>query len=434
MFELTEDIVGIGVALGIGLLIGAEREARKGNGDAIIAAGVRTMVLIALGGALGAMLGPITLGVGAGFVSLAAIAKYYAQREKDPGLTTEVAMVVTFFLGALALREPALAAGLGVVVALVLASKARVHGFLRETLTTEELNAALLLLGAAVVVLPLLPDRTVDPWAALNPRDIWKLAVLVMGINAVGYLALRALGPRYGLAVAGFTGGFVSSTATIGGMGIRARRTPKLEDGCVTGAVLSNVATVIQLAIIVGAVSAPLLRAIAIPLAATGVVATGYALAIGWRGLRQHADDAGDIKTKVFEFKHALAFAAIVAAILLVSAWVRGRYGESGMIAATAAAGFADAHASSGSAAGIHARGGIGLSIAIWSIVAAFSTNTISKIIAAFAAGGRRFGLKLMPGLLAMALAFAGTAWWSASDGGTPDAPAAARSTGEGRE
>ena len=428
MIELRDEIIGLAVAFAIGLLVGAEREARKGDGNSAIAAGVRTMVLVAIAGALGAMLGPIAFCVAGGFVALAAIAKFYTSREKDPGLTSEVAMIVVFLLGALAMREHALAAGLGVLVALVLASKDRAHRFLRDTLTPEELNAALLLLAAAVVVLPLLPDRTVDPWDAINPRDIWKLVVLVMTINAVGYVALRALGPRYGLAVAGFVGGFVSSTATIGGMGSRARDTPKLEDGCVTGAVLSNVATVIQLAIILGAIARPMLAALAIPLAATGVVALAYALAVGWRGLKQTSKDAGDIKTKPFEFRHALVFAAIVAAILLVSALVRDRFGESGLIAAAAAGGFADAHASSGTAAEIFARGGLGLATALWAVVAAFTTNTISKTVAAFGAGGRRFGLKLMPGLLAMALVFAGAVWWSAP--GETEPPAAKTGTG----
>ena len=413
MIELTDEIRGFVVAFAIGLLVGAERETRKGEGDVAIAAGVRTMVLIALGGALGATLGAVAFAVGGAFVALAAIAKFHAMRDEDPGLTTEVAMVVVYLLGAYATREYALAAGIGVVVALVLASKARVHGFLRETLTPEELNAALLLLGAAVVVLPMLPDRPIDPLEALNPRDIWKLVVLVMAINAVGYVALRAFGARYGLAVAGFTGGFVSSTATIGGMGSRARQTPKVEAGCITGAVLSNVATVIQLAIILGAIAPALLRALALPLAVTGAVALVYALAVGWRGLRQTAKDAGEIRTRPFEFKHALLFAAIVATILFVSAWIRELFGESSVIAATAAAGFADAHASSGSAADIFRREGIGLATAAWAVVAAFATNTVSKTIAAFGAGGLRFGLWLLPGLALMAAAFAATAWWS---------------------
>jgi len=410
MMDIPENVVSFAVALAIGLLVGAEREARKGQGDQAIAAGVRTMMLIAMAGALGATLGPVALGVGAAFVAGAALAKYLGSRADDPGLTSEVAMVVVYLLGALATEERVLAAGLGVVAALVLASKDRAHAFLRETLTPEELNAALLLLGAAVVVLPLLPDRTIDPWDAVNLRDIWKLVVLIMAINAVGYVALRALGPRYGLAVAGFTGGFVSSTATIGGMGSRARQTPKLEAGCVTGAVLSNVATVIQLAIILGAISRPLLVSLAVPLALTGGVALGYALVIGWRALRQTSKDAADIRTKPFEFRHALIFAALVAAILLFAAWVRDAFGEAGVIVAAAAAGFADAHASSGTAAEIHARGGIALATAVWAVVAAFSTNTVSKAVAAFGAGGARFGAKVVPGLVLMAATFAVTA------------------------
>ena len=135
---------GLAVALGIGLLVGIERE-RRGAGGGHPVAGVRTFALVALSGAVAERLGTAAMVIGAAFVALAALASYRASRERDPGLTTEVAMLLVFLLGVLALRETTLAAGLGVAVALLLSAKSRVHHFVQRVLTEQELHDALLL-------------------------------------------------------------------------------------------------------------------------------------------------------------------------------------------------------------------------------------------------------------------------------------------------
>ncbi len=168
----SAELYGYGVAFAIGLLIGIERERSKGEGPGRAAAGVRTFILVALAGAIAQQLGGVGIALGGGFVALAALASYRRSRAEDPGLTTEVAMLVTFLLGVLAMTALPVAAGLGVVVALVLASKTSLHRFVRDTLTEQELHDALLLVAAAVVVLPLLPDRAIDPWQALNPHTL----------------------------------------------------------------------------------------------------------------------------------------------------------------------------------------------------------------------------------------------------------------------
>ncbi len=222
----TSQLVGLVVALGIGLLVGIERERGKGRGPGRAAAGLRTFALVALLGAVAELVGTAGLVVSGAFVALAALAGYRVTRARDPGLTTEVALVLVFLLGVLAMRQAGLAAGLGVAMALLLAAKSRLHRFVRNTLSERELHDALLLCAGAAIVLPVLPDRAIDPWQALNPRQLWRLALIVMALNAAGHVALRALGPRRGLPLAGLAGGFVSSTATIAAMGARARSHP----------------------------------------------------------------------------------------------------------------------------------------------------------------------------------------------------------------
>jgi uncharacterized membrane protein (DUF4010 family) len=304
----------------------------------------------------------------------------------------------------MAVRQPALAAGTGVAVAILLASRTRLHRFVRRVLTEQELHDALLFAAAALVVLPLTPDRPMGPFGAINPRMLWRLVVLVMGISAAGYVAQRALGPRAGLPLSGLAGGFVSSVATIGAMGQRASRHPALRRAAVAGAVLSTVATIVEMTLVLSATSAATLRAVAIPLVFAGVVAAAYGAVAAWRLASRPAEDAG-ATGRAFDLKIALLFALTVSAVLLIVAFVHRWLGARGLFVAVGLAGFADAHSAAVSAASLAARGEIRPADAVAPILAAMTANTVSKAIAAFAAGGRRFALETVPGLVLVVLA-----------------------------
>ncbi|MDD5002336.1 MAG: MgtC/SapB family protein, partial [Thiomonas arsenitoxydans] len=166
-------------ALGIGLLIGIERERSQPPESP---AGLRSFVLAALAGATAGVLGPVALGVVLAAFALLTFAGYTQTRKSDPGLTTEFALLLTVLIGALAQQSPGWAAGLGVVVAGILAAKTTLHGFVRHVLSTQELESGLLLAAAALVVLPLLPDRPIAWLAGLNLHTLWLLAVLMMAI------------------------------------------------------------------------------------------------------------------------------------------------------------------------------------------------------------------------------------------------------------
>jgi uncharacterized membrane protein (DUF4010 family) len=281
-------LVNLIVAIGIGLLIGAERERRKGEGPARSPAGIRTFAVTSLAGAIGFIVGDelllaiVTVGV----VALTVIA-YWRGHGDDPGLTTEIALILTVLLGALSMQQPALAGGLAVVVAVLLASRTRLHRFIRSVLTENELNDILIFAGATFVVLPLIPDRSMGPYGALNPHSIWILVVLVMAIGGAGHIAVRLLGTRFGLPVAGLASGFVSSTATIAAMGTRVKAGSDVMAAAVAGAVLSTVATIAQLAIILGATSLPTLRTLSISLASAGLTAVVYGTIFTVLALRQ---------------------------------------------------------------------------------------------------------------------------------------------------
>ena len=404
-----EVVRNLGVAVGAGLLVGIERERRKAEGDSQVVAGVRTFALIGLAGGLADFIGGIGIGLAGLFVVLASLASYRASQARDPGLTTETAMVVVFLLGVLAMREPALAAGLGVMVAVVLSAKSRVHRFVRNVLTAQELHDALLLAAAAAIVLPLLPDRAIDPWGVLNLRKLWLLALLMMAINAAGHVALRSLGARKGLLLAGFAGGFASSTATIAGMGTRARENPELALACAGGGVASNVSTIVQLGVVAGALSPGLLQALLPALLATGAVIAVFATAAAWASRKVDADGAG-VTGRAFEPRHVLLFVGIVATVLLLSAWTLAWLGDAALAWTLAVSGLADVHAATASAAQLVAAGRIGLEVAMAGIVLALAANSMVKLVMAFATGGRAYALRLLPGLVAMVAVFATTA------------------------
>ena len=271
--------IRLAVAIGIGLLIGAERERRKGGGSQRGAAGVGTFALAAFAGALSSYLQSeaLLVVVAAGAVVFSALACRHTPR-RDPGLTTEFALLVTVLLGALTLQNPLLAAGLSVVVTILLAARERMHRALENLLSEQEAHDALVFLAATLVILPIVPNRALGPFHAFNPRKIWELVVLVMGVGAASYIALRALGSRLGLALAGFVGGFISASATIGLMGNRAKRNPELGSAAASGAVFASVATVIQMFLVLLVTNVATCRTVAVPLLFAGVAASGYAL------------------------------------------------------------------------------------------------------------------------------------------------------------
>lgn len=402
-------LIHLATALGIGLLIGAERERRKRQQAQPAAAGIRTFAVASVSGALGYVLGgPLLLGgVMAAVTVFAAVSSWRIGR-KDPGVTTEVALVLTVLTGGLAMREPALAAAVGVTAAAVLAARTPLHHFVDKVLTEDEVRDGLILAGATLVVLPLLPDRAMGPFGALNPHDLWVVLVLILAIGAAGHAAVRLVGARYGLPLAGLVSGFVSSAATIAAMGQRAARAPNLKAPAVAGAVLSTVATIAQMAIVIGATSQAVLAALAPALIAAGLAAVAYSAAFTLLALRHSAKDEPE-GGAAFSLTSAAAFALTLGVILLVAAALRARFGEAGVMVAAVLGGLVDTHAAGISVAALAATGRIPAEAAVLPVLAAMSANSLTKAVLAWTAGGPGFALRVVPGLvLVMAAAWAG--------------------------
>ena len=315
-----------------------------------------------------------------------------------------MALILTALLGGTAIRQPALAAGVAVVVAVLLAARTPLHHFVRSVLTENEVQDALIFAGATLIVLPLLPDRPLGPYGALNPHTIWIVVILVMAISAAGYVAVRMLGARFGLPIAGLASGFISSTATIGAMGARAAKAPDVLAAAVAGAVLSTVATIVQMATVLAATSMIVLRTLSGPLICAGLAASAYGAIFTIRAFRQKTEDEPQ-PGQAFNISTALAFALTLSGILVASAALREWFGEAGVIVAAAVAGFVDTHSAAISIASLVASGKMSAADAVIPILAGLSTNTISKIILARFSGGHAFAFRVIPGLTLVALA-----------------------------
>lgn len=400
---------GFAVALGIGLLIGAERERRKGgDGDAV--AGIRTFAVVALLGAVGASFGTATL-----LLALAAVAgllaiAYARDAGSDRGLTTEVSLLLCLLLGAMAIRQPPLAAALAVVLTILLAAREPMHHFVRGVLTAEELNNLLVLAAATLLVLPLVPDRPLGPFDAINPRALWLIVILIMSIGAAAHALLRLVGTRVGLPLAGLLSGFVSSVATIGVMGAQAREQPERRRPAIAAAVLSTVATFVQMAAVLAATDLATLRVLAVPLVCGGLTAAAYGVLWTWKGLRLNTPDPvqGSV---VFSVRASLWLGLMIAVVLLVSAAMRAWLGDRGLAIATGVAGFADTHAAAISVAALAAAGRVEPAATALPILIALSSNSLSKAVIARANGDRDFARPVLLGL-AIVLAATWLGWW----------------------
>jgi uncharacterized membrane protein (DUF4010 family) len=403
--ELELTIVwNFATALLIGALVGIERERRKQQTEDPATAGLRTFVLVAL---FGALAGWLTLTFHSPWILAAAllacatlvVSGYVLSTRAEPGsigLTTELAALATFLLGALAaLGQRELAVALGVAVAALLAYKQPLHGFV-EKLGADDVYAALRLAIATFIVLPLLPDRTLDPWEALNPRSLWLLVLLIAGLSLVGYVLTRLLGAHRGMPITGLTGGLVSSTAVTLSFSRQSKeKTYQKATGAITaGLLLAWAVSFVRVVVEVLVVNRALLPALLPELLAMTLVAGAFA----WLHWRRSGDGAEAKPVELrnpFSLTSAIQFAALFAVVLLLVKVVQGYAPESGLYVVAALAGTTDVDAITLSMAQ-YARSG-SPAVAAHAITIAVLSNTVVKTGMVVALGNPELRRSILP-------------------------------------
>lgn len=404
----AEILTSLAAALGIGLVLGIERERsqRQSHPNIKTAAGVRSFAVASLTGCLAALLGPWTLSIALLGIVIFAVLGYLRTSLSEPGMTTELALIAAYLLGALTHRSAGLAAGVAVVLTLLLLAKSKIHRFSREWISEHELRDGLLLAAAALVILPILPNRTVDPWDLINPRRIWLLVVLVMAISSLGHFVLRLIGPRRGLPLAGFFAGFVSSTAAVAGFGERAHNSPEQLRPAVAAAMLANMASLLLFLPVTWAVSEQAFRLSLMPI----LLAASVLLFGGLLGLQRSADDGSPMPTasqRMFRFRQALLLALFISLITAGASLAQRGFGAgAGVLAATAAA-VAELHASAASLAQLFDQGALSNSLFRWGLIGLLLASATAKSVLAWVSGGPRYGARVSIGLAGMCLAAA---------------------------
>jgi len=407
MTEL-EDFKLVGIALAIGLLIGLERGwSSRERGEGMRVAGLRTYGLIGLLGGIGAMLaqqvGPLLLGfifVALALVLLLAYNRSLAKNE-DIGITSIVASLITFGLGALTVYGYfVLASATAVVMTLLLGFKPLLHGWVNK-LEKRELDATLKLLLISVVMLPILPDQNYGPWGGFNPYHTWWMVVLIAGISYLGYFAIRIMGGRHGPVVTGAFGGLVSSTSVSINLSRFSMQYPDRSNALSAGILTACGTMFFRTLLLVSIFNPVLLQALLRPMLTMGFL-TYLTAIILWNFSKDFRTDERIRLENPFQLGTALKFAAFLSLILMLSQMLKVYFGDLGAYFLAAASGLADVDPITLTMSKMSTEG-LKTSVAAKAILIAVSVNSGVKSIITFSVGGIAMGLRV-GGTLAAAI------------------------------
>lgn len=398
---MLETIHPFAISLALGLLIGMDRERSHPEGSQ--AMGVRTFVLIGLLGTLAARIDKpiVTMGVTSVVFCLIAFGYLRSTRNTnqaaDIGLTTELSGVVLYALGYLAFKEPGLATVLGIVVLLFLVSRHWIHRFVRTTLLPAEINAAVTLLVFVLVVVPFLPNRTVDPWGLFNPSRLTLLASVIAGIQFAGYVAQRALGQNRGLILSGFLGGLVSSTAVFATLPAQMKSNPEGSPTVAASAVLATVATLVELLVVVFSASTLLGEALAIPLLTMIMAGAAFAWLFG----RKSSGTKSTLPaTNPLDVKSVAKLSLVIGGMLALVGTVQRILGAKAVGVATFLGGLFEVQGVSLATATLHFQGKMTLPEASVGVGTAIIASFVSKWGLLWGLSDRRFALRVSLALL----------------------------------
>lgn len=401
MVEGGNVFLDLATALGAGLLVGLQRQ--RANSDL---AGIRTFPLIALFGAMCAMLARLfepsgVWVVASGFVALALIihagqvGRAPAERDgKAPrGIVTEMAILVVFGAGVLiVMKHAALGVSIAAATAVLLHLKPSLHKF-TAALSDTDVRAIMQFAAISLIILPVVPNRVMGPFEAINPYNLWLMVVLVTGISLSGYVAIRLFGSGAGTLLAGLLGGLVSSTATT----VSFSRMAKLRQGkCAAStaaiAIASGVMAVRTVIFAYAAArekSGELVAWLMVFLVAS-VIAAGIALLLAWRDEPKGTEAQTQLSNQKnpTELKAALFFALMFAVVQVLVIAGNKYFGNSGLFVVAAISGLTDMGAITLSTAAMVLREQVDGATAAATITLAAVVNTIVKIGIAWSLGG----------------------------------------------
>jgi len=408
---LPTPFLQLAVALGLGLLVGLQRERM----DSAIA-GIRTFALITLFGAVAGQLGQVFGGwvVAVGLVATAGLMtagnlSRLPEGKAEPGQTTEFAALLMYGIGAwVVVGSMTQAVVLSGVVAVLLQLREPLHelaGRMGET----DIKAIMQLVLIALVILPLLPDRTFGPYGVLNPYQVWWMVVLIVGISLLGYVGYKLLGARAGTVLAGILGGVISSTATTASYARRTKQDPEISRLAALVVMIASAVVFARVLVEIAVAAHGSFLALAPPIAAMLGVAAALGL-LAWLIDRRAAQEPPEPGNPA-ELRSALFFGAIYAAVLLAVAFARDRFGTAGLYTVAALSGLTDVDALTLSTARLVDGGRLAPGDGWRAILLAVLSNLVFKGGIVAVLGSRRM-LGRVAVLFAAVLAGGGAIWW----------------------
>jgi uncharacterized membrane protein (DUF4010 family) len=373
-----------GAALGLGLLLGLERE-RKRDAE-LLFGGIRTFALIALLGAVGAFMerelnqGWLIL---AAFVALSAlvIVSYATTAARgELGITTEVTALLAFIVGALCGWEHVGVASVATVVCLLLLTLKDFLHRLARRVEVADVEATLTFAVISVIILPLLPNETYGPPPidVINPYKIWLMVVLIAGLNFLGYLLVKVLGSEHGLILTGILGGLVSSTAVTLSFSQRSRQEPAMSSAFVLAIVVAWTIMFLRVVLMVALVNSALAASLALALGCMAAAGLVISLVL-WRRSKTHEKGVVTAGANPFELSEAIKFGLLFGIVTVVAKAAEAYLGATGLYLAGAVAGLTDVDAISLSMANLATTSPGIIKIARRTIVIAVISNTLVK-------------------------------------------------------
>jgi len=401
-----------GTALLVGILIGLQREYAYGDPRGGLFAGVRTFALLALFGSTSAFLSHVLdnpwIFVGLSFIGVSMIIVAYfvgATERGEVGLTTEVAATVTILIGAVSYSHSIeFAAALGVITTVLLAIKWEVRNLV-QVLTKEDIYATLQFAVITAIILPVLPNQEFGPppLDVLNPQSIWRLVVFISGINFLGYILIKVVGPRRGIGLSGILGGLASSTANTLSFSQRSHTQEDLEKAFGMAIVIGWTIMFIRVIIEVAVVNRTLLPSLWPAMVAMGASGLVYSAYLFWS---QTLIDEEELEiSNPFELGPAIKFGLVFALVLVISKAAEVYLGETGLYLSSFVAGLADVDAITLSIADLSQSGSsISNVTAVRAITLAAIANTFSKGVMVFSLGSKELRKVVWPGFTVMLL------------------------------
>jgi uncharacterized membrane protein (DUF4010 family) len=410
----------MGLAIAIGAMIGVERHWREreaGRGQRT--AGLRTFTLIGMFGGIAALI-EIELARGASpngavfatlfaIVALAVTAFEYRQAaaEGSFSVTTAVAAMLTFALGALALAGNAQIASAGAVVLLaILASRELLHSFMRR-MKWAELRSAVILLALAYVVLPVIPDQPYGPYGGISPARTVTLVIVLATISFAGYIAVKLLGSTRGEVVAGAVGGLVSSTA-VTVTNARRSKDEEAHMALASGAIAAGAVSFVRTGLLAATLARPLAPVLLPALGAGAAALFVYAALLARRSGSEHVEQA---QKNPFDLGSVLKMAAMLVVIAFLARAAGQMFGSSGVLAVSALSGLADVDAAVVAVTGM--MGSLPVQVGALAISLAVIVNVVAKACYATALGARPFFVQLWLASIAAAAALGAGLWFS---------------------